>query len=244
MRLPMNKLNEVLNMPLRRGIRVMALAALSFAAVLSPFAASRAEAPVAMGDRLTSLMDQDRQALSKIDANRLTRPKPFFKDNRPGKGDDPQLDRLVYSPAYMDSLPAPKTNPELTCLAEALYFEARGETVQGQFAVAEVILNRVESKRFPNTVCDVINQGTGRKYACQFTYTCDGQPEHIANPRIYQRLEKVAGIMLNGAPRVLTDGATFYHTNAVNPNWASKFHRTAKIGVHLFYRRNAQVAQK
>ena len=56
------------------------------------------------------------------------------------------------------------------CLTEALYFEARGESVKGQFAVAEVILNRVDSAAFPNTVCGVIHQGTGRKYGCQFTY--------------------------------------------------------------------------
>ena len=65
--------------------------------------------------------------------------------------------------------PSPGGGLAWECLAEALYFEARGESLNGQFAVAEVIMNRVDSKRFPNSVCGVINQGTGRKYGCQFT---------------------------------------------------------------------------
>ena len=122
------------------------------------------------------------------------------------------------------------------CLAEALYFEARGESVKGQFAVAEVILNRVDSAEFPDTVCGVIHQGTGRKYACQFTYTCDGREEVIANPAAFRQVAKVARLTLDGAPRQLTDGATHYHTVAVNPRWARVFPRTTTIGVHHFYR--------
>ncbi|KUF12013.1 cell wall hydrolase [Pseudoponticoccus marisrubri] len=127
---------------------------------------------------------------------------------------------------------------EWRCLAEALYFEARGESLKGQMAVAEVIMNRVDSPRYPNSVCGVINQGTGRKYACQFTYTCDGHPEHIAEPGAWERVGQVARKMLSGAPRTLTKGATHYHTTAVNPKWARVFPRTAAIGVHRFYREN------
>ncbi len=76
---------------------------------------------------------------------------------------------VKFSTAWVDSQPKAEGNAELQCLAEALYFEARGETVKGQFAVAEVIMNRVKSARFPGTLCGVINQGTGRKYQCQFT---------------------------------------------------------------------------
>ena len=71
------------------------------------------------------------------------------------------------------SLPIPKSGKQMSYLAEALYFEARGESIQGQLA-GEVVLNRVEDPRFPNSICKVINQGTGRRFACQFTYTCDG----------------------------------------------------------------------
>jgi len=99
-----------------------------------------------------------------------------------------------------------------------------------------VILNRVDSEEFPDTVCGVVHQGTGRKYACQFTYTCDGHDEVIANPTAFRQVAKVARLTLDGAPRQLTDGATHYHTRAVNPRWARVFPRTATIGVHHFYR--------
>ncbi len=128
------------------------------------------------------------------------------------------------------------------CLTEALYFEARGESVKGQFAVAEVIMNRVDHARFPNTVCGVVNQGTGRKYQCQFTYTCDGRAEVVNEPKAYENVGKVAKAMIEGAPRTLTKGATHYHTTAVRPSWAKRFQRTANIGVHRFYKMPVRVS--
>lgn len=135
-----------------------------------------------------------------------------------------------------------KNDPEWACLAEAIYFEARGESVKGQFAVAEVILNRVDSAEFPDSICKVVNQGTGRKYACQFTYTCDGMPEKINEPRAFDRVGMVAHLMTEGADRALTDGATHYHTKSVNPNWSRVFPRTATIGYHHFYRMPTRVS--
>ena len=146
--------------------------------------------------------------------------------------------KLITDARTLNALPSATGGPEWRCLSEALYFEARGETVKGQIAVAEVILNRVSSSRFPDTVCGVIRQGTGRKFACQFTYTCDGRPEHVGEPAAFERVAKIARMMLNGAPRNLAGGATFYHTTAVNPRWASSFRRTARHGVHLFYARS------
>lgn len=150
---------------------------------------------------------------------------------------------LVYSRDYIAALPEPRGNKALNCLAEALYFEARGETVKGQFAVAEVIMNRVESKRFPDTVCGVIHQGTGRKFACQFTYTCDGRAEVIHNKKVHTHLKKIAKIVMEADERPLTQGATFYHTKAVRPSWSRKFHRTTVIGSHLFYRRSTKMVK-
>lgn len=153
--------------------------------------------------------------------------------------------KKVYESSYLASLPKPKKSKELNCLAEALYFEARGETVKGQFAVAEVILNRVESSRYPDSVCGVINQGTGRKFACQFTYTCDGKAEVISEPKAYAQVSKVANLLLLGkVERKLTKGATHYHTTAVRPNWARKFPKTAKIGSHIFYRQPTRISKK
>ncbi len=148
----------------------------------------------------------------------------------------PAPEGFARSVAWLSAQPIPKQDAQWNCLTEALYFEARGETVQGQFAVAEVILNRVDHPRFPNTICGVINQGTGKKYACQFTYTCDGREEVINERAIHDRLGRIARAMMDGAPRDLTHGATHYHTTAVAPRWASKFQKTASIGVHRFYR--------
>ena len=149
---------------------------------------------------------------------------------------------MQYSRAWIDSQPAASGGDDWQCLSEALYFEARGETVKGQFAVAEVIMNRVKSARFPTTVCGVINQGTGKKYQCQFTYTCDGHAETIREPKAFERVAKVAKLTLDGGMPELTSGATHYHTTAVSPAWSRTYRRTARIGMHLFYRHNFRTA--
>lgn len=154
----------------------------------------------------------------------------------------PNHEGLEYSRAWLAGQPKPEGDANWRCLSEALYFEARGETVKGQFAVAEVILNRVASKRFPDTVCGVINQGTGKRFQCQFTYTCDGHKEVIHEPAAYQRVAKVARAILDGKAPKITDGATHYHTTAVRPNWSRVYKRTARIGVHVFYRHNYRTA--
>ncbi len=143
---------------------------------------------------------------------------------------------VQYSRSWIDAQPRASGSDQWRCLAEALYFEARGETVKGQFAVAEVIMNRVKSTRFPGSLCAVIKQGTGKKYQCQFTYTCDGHAEVIAEPAAFARVGKIARYVLDGKVPSLTDGATHYHTTAVNPRWSKVYTRTARIGVHLFYR--------
>lgn len=149
---------------------------------------------------------------------------------------------VKYSRSWIDAQPEASGDAEWRCLAEALYFEARGETVKGQFAVAEVIRNRVASARFPASFCGVINQGTGRKYQCQFTYICDGHAEVIAEPAAFARVGKVARYTLDGKVPMLTDGATHYHTTAVRPRWARVYTRTARFGVHLFYRHTWRTA--
>ena len=124
---------------------------------------------------------------------------------------------------------------DLKCLAEAIYFEARGESRQGQAAVAEVILNRVDSRQFPSTVCGVINQ------PAQFSYTIGG-PKPIRNKAAYQRARDIAQAALSGAPRDLTGGATYFHTPAVRPSWSRRMHRTVQIGAHIFYRSGQRIA--
>ena len=148
----------------------------------------------------------------------------------------PNVPPIRYARSFLGGLPAATGGRQWRCLTEALYFEARGEDMRGIFAVAEVILNRVDSLRFPATVCDVVNQGTGERYRCQFTYTCDGLAETVHEPRAWARVGKVARLMLDGGPRRLTSGATHYHTRAVDPRWASTFARVSTIGDHHFYR--------
>jgi hypothetical protein len=122
------------------------------------------------------------------------------------------------------------------CLAEAIYFEARGEPVEGQVAVAEVILNRVDSDRYPDTICAVVNQGTGRLHACQFSYTCDGIPEAITEPAAWARAGKIARLLMDGHDRGLTADATHYHADYVDPYWAKVYPKTTQVGRHIFYK--------
>lgn len=150
---------------------------------------------------------------------------------------------VSFSQSWVDSQPVAKGGAEWACLSEALYFEARGETVKGQFAVGEVILNRAKSSQFPATLCAVINQGTGRKYQCQFTYTCDGYKDVVAEHKAYERVSKVARAIIDGHAKELTDGAMYYHSTAVRPRWAKTFTQTARIGVHIFYRPKYRTAQ-
>ena len=142
------------------------------------------------------------------------------------------------------SLPVPKSNKQMACLAEALYFEARGEPIKGQLAVGEVILNRVEDTRYPSSICKVINQGTGRRFACQFTYTCDGKLETVHERKPYEMALKIAKILMTTHDRRLTRGSTHYHSNYVNPRWSKKFERVAKFGRHIFYRQPMLVSQR
>ena len=136
----------------------------------------------------------------------------------------------------LDSLPMANGNSEWRCLSEALYFESRGEPVEGQIAVAEVILNRVDSKKFPNTVCRVVGQTRGKLHKCQFSYNCDGLLEVFPDKIAYQRVSKIASLMLDGSARDFTKGATFYHSKEVDPFWRTSVARTTNIGSHIFYR--------
>ena len=142
------------------------------------------------------------------------------------------------------SLPIPKSNKQMSCLAEALYFEARGEPIKGQLAVGEVVLNRVEDPRYPNSICKVVNQGTGRRFACQFTYTCDGKLETVFERDAHEIALKISKILLTTHDRKLTKGSTHYHSNYVNPKWSKKFKRITKYGRHIFYRQPRQLSQR
>jgi len=180
-----------------------------------------------LGNRLTHMLGTEKAALEQVGPRRL---------QRLAQPPRPRAATLRYDASWLDSLPQATGGESWKCLSEALYFEARGEGVKGQFAVAEVILNRVASPLYPDTVCGVVHQGTGALHQCQFSYMCDGRKEVISERSLYTRLGKIARLMLDGAPRSLTGGATHYHTMGVHPRWARQFPQTASIGEHRFYR--------
>lgn len=123
------------------------------------------------------------------------------------------------------------------CLATAVYFEARGESPTGQEAVAAVILNRVESPKWPDSVCDVVFQNQHRRNACQFSFACDGVVDTPRERLAWSRAEAIAEkAMRSKADERAVPGATHYHANYVKPRWASAMKRVGTIGSHIFYR--------
>lgn len=146
--------------------------------------------------------------------------------------------------SQIEQIKVVERSPRWQCLTEALYHEARGESVLGQIAVAEVILNRVDSRAYPDSVCGVIGQGANSGRACQFSYKCDGKSDAPSEHEVYDHLGKIAWLMLAGKPRILTGDATHYHTTSVRPKWSRKLVKTARIGDHLFYRKPVRVSQR
>lgn len=215
-------------------MRIARNAGLAVLLLITPAAAQDA-----LDSRLGALLGQERSAISALPDARLS---ALTASPSSGRNTETSAQTVTYSNAYLAKMPTVRGGAQWRCLAEALYFEARGETTEGLFAVGEVILNRVDSAAYPNTLCSVINQGTGRKFACQFTYTCDGLPEVINEPAAWKRVGKVAHLLMEGAPRQLTNGATHYHTTAVSPSWARRFPRVAQYGVHIFYRQPTRTA--
>jgi hypothetical protein len=123
------------------------------------------------------------------------------------------------------------------CLSEALYYEARGEGARGEKAVAEVVLHRVNSGKYGNSICAVVYEGSGRK-TCQFSFTCNGELDRPRQAAAWQDAEQLAARILTGEVRLrnATGGATSYHAVYVKPYWAPSLERTARIGNHIFYR--------
>jgi spore germination cell wall hydrolase CwlJ-like protein len=126
------------------------------------------------------------------------------------------------------------------CLAEAVYFEARGEAVRGQIAVAQVVLNRAFSGFYPTTVCGVVYQNKHRHYACQFTFACDNVADVVREPDMWDRAKRIAKAMLDGQIWLPEVGkSTHYHAYWVHPSWVSEMKKMYKFGVHTFYRPRA-----
>ena len=134
---------------------------------------------------------------------------------------------------------------QLRCLAEGMYFEARGEPWRGQLAVGRVILNRVASGNYPNTICGVVYQNSHLHNRCQFSFACDGKADSIGNATVWYRVRGYAAWLLANNPnerdrseyQVLAslESATHYHADYVVPHWDKFFELTARLGRHIFY---------
>ncbi len=134
---------------------------------------------------------------------------------------------------------------ELRCLAQTIYFEARGEPELGQLAVAHVVMNRAADPRFPNSICGVVRQGGDRhRFACQFTWWCDGQSDR---PRDltgwYDALLTAVAVYCGNTPDP-TDGALWYHATYVSPSWREHLVRLVTISQHVFYGEAQRVAMR
>ena len=190
----------------------------------------------ALGGMLGSVLSAEKQALAAIPEARLAElavgPKVETKTTVASR---PTVASVIrYDDAWLATLPQPSGDAQWECLSKAIYFEARGETLKGQFAVAEVILNRVDSPDYPKSICGVVEQRGGG--GCQFSYICDGRTDTMRDPEAVWRAERIARVMMDGAPRALTMGATHFHTRWVRPGWSNRFPKTASIGAHVFYK--------
>lgn len=133
------------------------------------------------------------------------------------------------------------------CLAENIYFEARNQGTAGWLAITAVTFNRVENKRFPDTICEVIFQGPTYfnsdmpiKHKCQFSWYCDGKPDHIGNLDLFFKILYFSELMVNSNKILfdVTDGSTHYHHHSIKPFWIRSMTRTVRIGDHIFYRKD------
>ena len=154
---------------------------------------------------------------------------------------------ILFSPA---NATVTKSDGSIECLALNMYHEARGQGSAGLLAVSSVVLNRVNDKRFPNTICEVIEQGPTReswkkngefypiRHKCQFSWWCDGRSDIPKDINTYTKLLTIARSMVYNDMAFIdiTDGALFYHAHYVKPAWAKVKRRTTRIGDHIFYR--------
>jgi spore germination cell wall hydrolase CwlJ-like protein len=156
------------------------------------------------------------------------------------KGEVTGADGRPMTPAERLKLSVAGRTKAEKCLANAIYFEARGEPVRGQIAVAQVVLNRVFSGKYPDTVCGVVYQNANRRLACQFTFACDGIPDVVKEPDAMERAKKIAADALDGKLWLPEVGkATHYHAYWVRPGWVREMTKLHKLGVHTFYRPRA-----
>jgi spore germination cell wall hydrolase CwlJ-like protein len=159
----------------------------------------------------------------------LIKPKGGIVRIRLAKGDHKWADDPLPKYSY--------SKRERQCLANGVYFEARGEPSKGQQGVAQVILNRVRNPAYPNTICGVVYQNKRKRNACQFSFACDGIRDRINSAKHWRKSVKVANDAIDGRFWLRSVGsASHYHADYVWPRWRRKMRKMTKIGRHIFYR--------
>lgn len=164
---------------------------------------------------------------------------------------------IASEPTLGDTIRAPKgelytaeSHPEEYCMALNIYHESRSDNLAGQFAVADVVLNRVRDNRWPSTVCDVVTQARYSKWwkdnhnklvpirhKCQFSWYCDGKHDNPTDAQAWRRAQTIAyQIMHRDMMRGITEGSTHYHATYVDPSWNKRYSTIGQIGAHIFYR--------
>jgi len=146
-------------------------------------------------------------------------------------------DAVQASPSAVE-LAMVKFAGEQRCLAEVMYYEARGEGVEGEEAIAEVVFHRMHRRGYPGSICGVVYQGMADAPACQFSFVCNGE---MRRPKVYAdwaRAKLLAAKILSGYTVLgnITGGATSFHAVDVEPGWAGSLERTVQIGNHIFYK--------
>ena len=142
------------------------------------------------------------------------------------------------SPAELEMV---KMWAEQNCLAQAMYYEARGDGQRGEEAVAEVIFNRMRDGNYPGTICGVVYEGARSGHGCQFSFACDGAEHVRKEPGAWAEARRLASQILDGYRPLgdQTGGATSYHADYVEPGWTDMV-ETTQIGNHKFFRRAAR----
>lgn len=124
------------------------------------------------------------------------------------------------------------------CLAEAMYYEARGEGLDGEKAIAEVVFHRMHSRNYPHSICGVVYQRASAGHGCQFSFTCNGELQEAKTPGAWSRAKRLAGKILTGLVTLgdETENAIAFHAVDVQPDWSDHLVKTIQIGNHIFYR--------
>ena len=148
---------------------------------------------------------------------------PSLADTMRGRSLDEQV--VAYERSYTES-------QEQDCLASAVYFEARGESLEGQLAVAEVVMNRAASGRYPSTLCGVVEQ----PWQFSFVNATGRIPNANRDSAAWRRAVAIARIAQDGVSDRLTEDCLWYHADYVSPSWGRRLNRVTKIGLHIFYR--------